>query len=94
MWIALHVYFDLEKERDCRKERVKRVASSLSSIETKLYAHFVRFALCPLTRSNAVFQTKTSKISTIQSDILDLLRSYLSNFMQAIAIVCYAQLMM
>ena len=43
MWTALHAYFDLEKEHDCRNERVKRVASSLSSIETKLYVHFVQF---------------------------------------------------
>ena len=34
MWPALHAYFDLEKERDRRNERVQRVAFSLSSIET------------------------------------------------------------
>ena len=40
--------------------------------------------LCALlTLFSAVFQTTTSKISTMQSDILDLLRSYLSNFIQA-----------
>ena len=82
MWPALHAYFDLEKEHDHRNERVQRVASSLSSIDTKLFVHFVKFALRPLTRFNVVFQTTTSKISTMQRDILDLLRSYFSNFIK------------
>ena len=82
MWPALHAYFDLEKECDRRNERVQRVAFSLSSIETKLFVHFVKFALRPLTRFNVIFQTTTSKISTMQRDILDFLRSYLSNLVK------------
>ena len=78
----MHTYFDLEKERDCRNERVQRVAFSLSSIETKLFVHFVKFALRPLTCFNVVFQTTMSKISTMQRDILDLLHFYLSNLIK------------
>ena len=63
MWPALHAYFDLEKERDRRNERVQRVAFSLSSIETKLFVHFVKFALRPLTRFNVVFQTTEQVIN-------------------------------
>ena len=63
-----HAYFDLEKERESQNEHVKRVASHLSSVETKLLVHFAKFFLHPLTSFNAVFQT-TSKISTMQSDI-------------------------
>ena len=72
MWSAMHAYFDLEKESESRNERVKRVASSLSSVETKLLVHLAKFFLHPLTSFNAVFQTTTSKISTMQSDILGL----------------------
>ena len=79
----MHTYFDLEKERDCRNEHVQRVAFSLSSIETKLFVHFVKFALRPLTRINVVFQTTMSKISTMQRDILDLLHFYLSNLIKS-----------
>ena len=91
MWPALHTYFDLEKERDRRNKRIQRVVSSLSSIETKLFVHFVKFALCPLTRFNVVFQTTMSKISTMERDILDLLHSY--TFPTASRVVSYAPLM-
>ena len=65
------------------------MASSLSSSETKLLVHFVELALCPLTRFefNVVFQTTKSKKSTMQRDILDLLRSYISNFIKG-SVLC------
>ena len=47
LWPALHAYFDHESEGRAN-ERVKRVAGSLASIETKLYVHFIAFALRPL----------------------------------------------
>ena len=84
MWSAMHAYFDLEKERESRNERVKRVASSLSSVETKLLVHFAKFALHPFTSFNAVFQ---SKISTMQHDILGL------TFQTSFSLVFCAQLM-
>ena len=70
---------------------VLRVASPPSSIETELYVHFVQFALRPLTRFNAVFQTTSSKISTMQSDSYIGSASLLPQTL--FKPVCYAQLM-
>ena len=47
LWPALHVYFD-RKSEGWANQRVKRVAGSLKSIETKLYVHFIAFAVHPL----------------------------------------------
>ena len=51
-------------------------------METKLLCNFVSFALKPLNRFNAAFQTLASKISTLQKDVCDLLRAFLSNFIR------------
>ena len=64
------------------KARVKRVALSLRKVETKLYCHFVAFALRPLNSFNTTFQTSASKIGTLQEDVRNLLRGFLSNFIQ------------
>ena len=56
----------------------------LESLEAKLYVTFVSFSLKPLiafnTAFNTAFQTTTSKTSTMPADVLQLLRSYLANF--------------
>ena len=81
MWTSLHVYFDLEKERDCRNEHAKRVASSLCSscmftLFSVLYALLRASVLC--------FRLELARFPQCKVIIiLDLLRSYLSNFIQA-----------
>ena len=54
---------------------------SLHKVETKLYCHFVAFALRPLNSFNTAFQTSASKIGTLQ-DVRNLLRGFLSDFIQ------------
>ena len=51
-------------------------------METKLYIHFVAFALRPLNSFNTAFQAKATKIGMMQQSIIDLLRSYLANFVK------------
>ena len=51
-------------------------------METKLYCQFVSFALKPLNCFNVAFQTSASKIGTLQQDVRNLLRSFLSNFVR------------
>ena len=83
LWPALYAYFDRETlTGKSDKERVKRVAKALSSIETKLFCQFVSFALKPLNFFNTAFQTSASKLGTLQRDVRNLLRSFLSNFIQ------------
>ena len=81
LWPALYTYFDREIGKS-DKQRVKRVAKALSNVETKLYCQFVSFALKPLNCVNVAFQTSASKIGTLQQDIRNLLRSFLSNFIR------------
>ena len=49
-------------------------------VETKLWCHFISFTLKPLNTFNTALQTSASKIRTLQHDISQLLRSYLTNF--------------
>lgn len=53
-------------------------------VNTKLWCHFVAFALKPL---NTTLQTSSSKIGTLQHDISHLLRSYLANFIKSECLV-------
>ena len=80
LWPALY-YFDREIGKS-DKERVKRVAKALSNVETKLYCQFVSFALKQLNCFNVAFQTSASKIGTLQQNVRNLLRSFLSNFIR------------
>ena len=80
LWPALFAYCDREADKSTDKARVKHVALSLRKVETKLYCHFVAFALRPLNAFNAAFQTSASKIGTLQEDVRNLLRGFLSNF--------------
>ena len=82
LWPALFAYFDREAARATDKARVQRVVLSLTKVETKLYCHFVAFALRPLNAFNTAFQTSASKIGTLQEDVRNLLRAFLSNFIQ------------
>ena len=82
LWPALFAYFDHEADRSIDKARVKRVVSIMRKVETKLYCHFVAFALRPLNVFNAAFQTSASKIGTLQKDVQNLLHGFLSNFIQ------------
>ena len=82
LWPALFAYFDREADRSTDKARVKRVVLSLCKVETKLYCHFVAFALRPLNAFNVAFQTSASKIGTLQEYVRNLLRGFLSNFIQ------------
>ena len=51
-------------------------------MQTKLFAHFVGFVLRPLNSFNTAFQVKATKIYTMQQSIIDLLRTFLSNFVK------------
>lgn len=80
LWPALHAYFDRESETG--NERVRNVADKLRSLETKFYALFALFALKPLNSFNLVFQTMSTKIGTLQADVLHLLQISLTNFIK------------
>ena len=80
LWPALNAYFDREAETG--NERVKKIAELLGKVETKLYAHFVSFALKPLNGFNTAFQSSAMKIGTMQADVRELLRSFLANFVK------------
>ena len=84
LWPALHAYFDRESEGSGTKpnEHVRRIANLLSSLETKLFLTFLTFALCPLNGFNTAFQANSTKIGVTKQSILDLLRSYLANFVK------------
>ena len=80
LWPALHAYFDRETvTAKSDKECVKRVAKALSSVEAKLFCQFLSFALKPLNSFNVAFQTSASKLGSLQRDVRNLLRSFLSN---------------
>ena len=78
-WQPILTYFDRESGYTSN-ERVQRVFRHLSSIETKLFCHFVLYALKPLNNFSLSFQTNANKIAFIQSDVRKLLKVYLSNF--------------
>ena len=78
LWPALHAYFD--REAEVGNDRARKIAEKLASDETKLYVSFVVFALKPLNVFNTAFQSTTSKIGSMQGDVLQLLRSYMANF--------------
>ena len=44
-WSALHAYYDRFAEEEQNDNRVHRVASNASSLQTKLICRFVLFAL-------------------------------------------------
>ena len=46
------------------------------------YCYFVVFALKPLNAFNIAFQSSSSKIGTLQEDVRNLLRGFLSNFIR------------
>ena len=79
LWPVLHAYFDRESEGRSN-ERVRRVAALLASVETKLFVYFIAFALRPLNSFNTAFQTKATKIGMMQQSVVDLLRSFMANF--------------
>ena len=81
LWPALYSYFNREIDHN-DKDRVKRVEKALGNLSTQLLCHFVSFALKPLNRFNTAFQTSASKIGTLQKDVRDLLRAFLSNFIR------------
>ena len=87
LWPALYTYFDREI-CNADKARVKRLAKALGDVETKLYCHFVLFALKPLNSFNTAFQTSASRIGKLQQDVYDLLQSFLSNFIQPQLLAC------
>ena len=78
LWPALHAYFDRQSEGNAN-ERVRRISKFLSSVQTKL---FVAFVLRPLNSFNTAFQAKTTKIYMMQQSIIDLLSTFLSNFVK------------
>ena len=79
LWPALRAYFDREMGVN---DRTNRVADALMSVETKLWFLFVAYALKPLNAFNTTFQTSSSKIGTLQLDMCQLLRTFLSNFIR------------
>ena len=78
-WPALYAYFDKEAETD-RNARLQRIAKHLKKNEVKLLCHFVSYALKGFSKFSLAFQTHASRIGTLQSDVLNLLKSFLSNF--------------
>lgn len=85
-WDALYAFFDRQRDIEPRNDRVKRVVKLLEAPLTKLVCQFVLFALEPLNKFTVLFQTNASRVGTMQADFLNLLRSYLANFMDASAI--------
>ena len=81
LWPALYAYFNREIDHS-DKDRIKRIEKALGCVEAKLLCNFVSFALKPLNRFNVAFQTSASKIGTLQKDVRDLLRAFLSNFIR------------
>ena len=73
LWPAISAYFDRERGTNAR---ASRVADALMSTETKLWFHFVAFALKPLNAFNTALQTSSSKIGTMQHDMCRLLRMF------------------
>ena len=67
---------------------MKQLAKALGDVETKLYCHFVLFALKPLNCFNTAFQTFANRIGKLQQDVYDLLQSFLSNFIQPQFLAC------
>ena len=61
------------------KDREKRVGEAMEKVETNLFCQFVAFALNSF---NAAFQTSANKIGTLQKDVCNLLRGFLSNFIR------------
>lgn len=86
-WPALHAYFDRVAEEEQNNDRVQRVASNLSSLQTRLICRFVLYALQALNKFTTIFQTHASRIGTMQQDMLSLLRGYLANFVKPEVIV-------
>ena len=78
-WPALHAYFDREAEND-RNVRLQRIAKHLKNTEVKLLCNFVSYALKGFSKFSLAFQTHASRIGTLQADVLNLLKSFLSNF--------------
>lgn len=81
LWPALFAYFNREIDNS-DQDRVQRVEKAMSKVETKLLCQFVAFALKPLNKFNTAFQTSASKIGTLQQDVRNLLRGFLSNFIK------------
>lgn len=48
----------------------------------KLLCHFVVYALKPLNTFSVAFQTRASRIGTMQADVRKLLHSFVSNFVE------------
>ena len=61
---------------------MKKIAELLGKVDTKLYTHFVSFALRPLNGFNAAFQSSATKIGTMQGDVQELLCSFLANLVK------------
>ena len=81
-WSALYAYFDREAEND-RSTRVQRIATHLRNPEVKLLCHFVSYAMKGFNKFSLAFQTHASRIGTLQSDVRNLLKSFLSNFVDS-----------
>ena len=78
-WPALHAYFDKEAESN-RNTRLQRITKHLKKTEVKLLCHFVSYAWKGFSSFSLAFQIHASRIGTLQSDVLNLLKSFLSNF--------------
>ena len=76
-WPALHAYIDKEAESD---RNARLIEKHLKNLEIKLLCHIVSYALKGFSRFSLAFQTHASRIGTLQSDVLNFLKSFLSNF--------------
>ena len=76
----MYAYFDRQVDIKPTNASVQRVASQLKDPEVKLICHFVLYAMKPLNRFSTAFQTHASRIGTLDSDVHNLLRAYMSNF--------------
>ncbi len=81
-WPALYCYFDQQVSSTTANARMLRIASQLKNPEVKLFCHFVLYAMKPFNKFSTAFQTHASRIGTIQSDVRQLLYSYMSNFVE------------
>ena len=81
-WPPLSCYFD-KVSNDASasaSERAKIIDKKLKDQLVKLLCHFVLYALMPLKVFSTAFQTHVSLIGSLHHDVYQLLRKFMSNF--------------
>ena len=79
------IYFVREAEND-RNACVQRIATHFRNPEVKLLCH-VPYAMKGFNKFSLAFQTHATCIGTLQPDVRNLLKSFLSNFVECFKIM-------